>query len=93
MGITRIANAIAMPYSVRPMGVNPNAFARKGTSNSNVVRIKDPIIAAHRTLFWPFREKMDFLWERTLKEWKISHIDMVRNAMVMPWSEAPNSRR
>ena len=40
--------------------------------------------APHRTTFYFFSVKMDPRRERMLKAWKISAIDMVRNAMVIP---------
>ena len=59
MGMTRIARTIAMPYSARPTGVKPKAFARKGISRIAVVSRRLPTIASHRILFWVFRLKMD----------------------------------
>ena len=46
-------------------------------------------MAAHSTLLWLGRENTLLRWERILKLWKISHMLMVRNAMVMPSSDTP----
>ena len=46
-------------------------------------------MAAHRILLWLWRLKTLPRWERILKEWKISHILMVRKAMVMPSGDTP----
>ena len=59
MGITRNARPIATAYSVQEIISKPKALARKGTYSSRVVSSREPGIAAHRTLFWPFRENTD----------------------------------
>ena len=89
MGITKKAKPRAIPYSVQPTGVKPKALAKNGISSKAVVRISEPIMAAHKTLFCPRRLKTDFLCERRLKEWNISHMDIVRNAIVIPCRDEP----
>ena len=54
-----------------------------------VVRTKEASIAPNSIVLWLFKAKMDFLWDRILKEWKISAIDIVRNAIVTPCSGSP----
>ena len=49
-----------------------------------VVARSDSAMAPHRNQFWFFRVNTDPFWERMLKEWKISAMDMVRKAMVVP---------
>ena len=89
MGITKIANPIATPYSVQLTGVNPKALATTGTSSTTVVSTSEPSIAPHSTLLWVGSENTLLRWERILKLWNISHILMVKNAMVMPSSDTP----
>ncbi len=84
-----MASASAMPYSVQLTGVKPKALASTGISSTAVVSISEPSIAPHSTLLWLGRENTLLRWERILKLWKISHILMVRKAMVMPSSEMP----
>ena len=38
----------------------------------------------YRYGLWPCALKIDWCWERMLKEWKISAIARVMNAMVIP---------
>ena len=60
-----------------------------GTSSTSVVRASEPTIAPHSTLLWLGSENTLLRWERILKLWKISHILMVRKAMVIPSSDTP----
>ena len=46
-------------------------------------------MAPHSTLLWVCSVKMLPRWLRMLKLWKISHMLMVRKAMVMPSGETP----
>ena len=48
-----------------------------------------PSIAAQRTRLWPRRVNTLRRWDRMLKLWKISHMLMVKKAMVMPSGETP----
>lgn len=89
IGITRIAKRSAIAYSVKPTGVKPNALARKGISSTAVVRTREPAMAIQRILLCEGRVKMDLRCERILNEWKISHMLIVRNAIVIPCSEIP----
>lgn len=59
IGITITARSRATPYSVKPTGVKPKAFARNGISSTAVVSASEPIIATHRILFCPCRLKTD----------------------------------
>ena len=88
-GITKKARLRAIPYSVQPTGVKPKALAKNGISSKAVVRISEPIMAAHKTLFCPRRLKTDLHCERRLKEWNISHMDTIRNAIVIPCRDEP----
>ena len=88
-GITSTARARAMPYSAQPTGVKPKAAAMGGTSSTTVVRTREPSIAAQRTRLWPRRVNTLRRWDRMLKLWKISHMLMVKKAMVMPSGETP----
>ena len=88
-GRTRKARARATPYSVQLTGVKPKALAMTGTSSTSVVRASEPTIAPHSTLLWLGSENTLLRWERILKLWKISHILMVRKAMVIPSSDTP----
>ena len=81
--------ASAMPYSVQLTGVKPKALAMGGTSSTTVVSTREPSMAAQRTLLWPRRVNTLRRWERILKLWKISHMLMVRKAMVIPSSDTP----
>ena len=89
MGITSTARARAMPYSVQLTGVKPKALAMGTTSSTTVVSTREPSMAAQRTLLWPRRVNTLRRWDRILKLWKISHMLMVKKAMVMPWGETP----
>ena len=60
-----------------------------GTSSTTVVRTREPSIAAQRTRLWPRRVNTLRRWDRMLKLWKISHMLMVKKAMVMPSGETP----
>ena len=64
------------------------AASPKGTYKP-AVRDRPTIIAAHKTGFCPCRQNTELRCERRLKEWKISHMDIVRNAMVIPCSDTP----
>ena len=52
IGITEKARARETAYSANPIGVKPNAFARKGTSITAVVSTRDAIIAPKRKKLW-----------------------------------------
>ena len=54
-----------------------------------VVSTRLPSMAPHSTLLWVCRVKTLLRWLRMLKLWKISHMLMVRKAMVMPSSLTP----
>ena len=81
----------AMKYSAIVMqalplaSTKPNASLMPGTKITNVVSAKEPIIAAHKTVFCFFILKMLCCMLRALYAWKISHILIVRNAIVIPW--------
>ena len=83
-GITKIARPSAVAYSARSIVANSNREARKGTSITSVVRISDNIIAPKRKRLWLPRVNIEARCERILYEWKISAIDIVKNAIVMP---------
>ena len=61
------------------------------TPHARVVIRRLPSMAAHRTLLWLWPEKMLRRWKRILKLWNISHMLMVKKAMVMPWGETPEA--
>ena len=86
-GITRIARPIPTRYSLRAMVLNPKRAARKGTSITRVVSTNARAIAPKRSIFFALRAKIEPLCERILSEWKISDIDIVRNAIVIPCAE------
>ena len=88
-GITRMARARAVPYSIQPTGVKPKALATGSTSSTKVVMRRLPSMAAHRTLLWLRVLKMLRRWKRILKLWNTSHILMVKKAMVIPWGDTP----
>ena len=91
MGITENASASDEAYSAIPMGVKPNAEESTGISITAVVSTSDAAIAPKRNLLWlpPMLIAMtEPLCERILNEWKISHIDIVKNAMVIPCSQS-----
>ena len=69
--------------------VKPKASAMTGTSSTMVVSASAPTIAAQSTLLCPGRVKTLRRCERMLKLWNISHMFIVRNAIVMPWGETP----
>ena len=86
------ASPRATAYSLRSMGVNSNAFARKGISITAVVRIRDTTMAPNRKWLWVVilnREPRRLLM---FKEWNISTMDRVRNAMVVPSGLLTNSQ-
>ena len=56
----------------------------KGTSHTTVVATREPTAAIIKALLKVFKAKILPLWERILKLWKISAIDIVKNAMVIP---------
>jgi len=84
IGIIVIARSIAIPYSAKSRVASPNAFASGGTSITSVVSRNERIPAPQSHLFWLFIAKIESLRERILKEWNISHIERVRNAIVVP---------
>ena len=86
MGITKNPIPIAIKYSVHSTEVNPNAPAKKGTSHTSVVKRRAAPAESQSTLFCFFTEKSEFLCERILKLWKISAMDIVKNAIVIPCS-------
>ena len=61
----------------------------KGTSSTSVTIARAPIMAAQSTLFCDVSRNTLPRTERMLKLWKISHMFMVRKAMVMPSGETP----
>ena len=91
IGMIRTARPRAITYSVKPIGVNWNAFAINGTSITTVVRIRETTIAPYRNLLWLFSLKIDHRRLLMLREWKISTMERVRNAMVVPSALFTNS--
>ena len=74
------------------MGVNSKAAAKNGTSMTAVVRIRETTIAPNRKLLRVFKVKMEPRRLLMFREWKISTIDRVRNAMVVPSGLLTNSQ-
>ena len=75
---------IAMIYSLNSTLVKSNAAAMNGTSHTSVVRssaAKDETSSAQ--LREPIVKRLPRC-ERMFRLWKISAMDMVRNAMVVP---------
>ena len=87
--MTSIESPSATAYSFQSTGVNPKADAIAGTSSTTVTSSSAAIIAPQSSPFCPFSVNTLRLWERILKLWKISHMFMVRKAMVIPSSEIP----
>lgn len=48
------------------------------------VRMRERIIETNRYKLWFLTPKIDLYSERMLYKWKISAMDMVRKAMIMP---------
>ena len=92
IGMISTASPRAMQYSSRSMGVKSKALANAGISITAVVRIRDAIIAANRNLLWVFKVNREPLRLLIFKEWKISTMESVKNAIVVPSALSTNSQ-
>ena len=84
IGMMHTAIPIDIAYSIRLICSKPKAFDRKGMYITAVVNKSESAIAPHRTLLWPFILNTDCVLDLMLNEWKISVMERVRNAIVMP---------
>ena len=83
-GITAKPMARAWPKCFRLRLVKEKAAARAGISHTAAVSSRDSAADARSNTFTPFRLKRLLRWERMLKEWKISAMERVTKAMVVP---------
>ena len=87
IGMMRKARRREMRYALMSMWAKPKRFERKSTSTTAVVKSSDAAIARYSALLWlPERSILtdEPRCERILNEWKISHMDIVKNAIVIP---------
>ena len=84
VGIIRNARAIATAYSFMLIVENSKSFERNGTSITTDVSIRAAIADPQSHMFCFVKAKIDWRLDLMLNEWKISHIDIVRNAIVIP---------
>lgn len=88
IGMIRNAKPRAVSSAWTGSGMKPKTSARKSTSTGTTVSASARAAAPHSHLFCFFMEKMEARRLRMLKEWKISTMDRVMNAMVTPSASA-----
>ena len=84
IGMIRNASPSPIPYSFQVSVENSKILASAGISITAVVSARATIADPHSHLLAFDIAKIDPLLDLILNEWKISHIDIVRNAIVIP---------
>ena len=88
IGMIRKARPTAQASASSGSSMKPNMTASGWNSTTTTVSTSASSAAPHSHLFYFFMENSDARRLRMLKQWKISTIDRVMNAMVTPSSSA-----